>query len=163
VQLLNGVLQNAPLDLTRASGRLTFGGDHGTIEFLNAATKDVDLSLKGDVDFRNSNDVVVRVSSATPIFDTSTNVRDCVRRIEIVPVDVTLAPTIEQLEFQGDLFGNNWKVALKEKGTASASIANQSPKEFHFCTGATSQGEALNVGVRPRPQPSPSRKRGRRR
>ncbi|HYR21323.1 MAG TPA: hypothetical protein VEP30_00185 [Chthoniobacterales bacterium] len=163
VQLLNGVLQNAPLDLTRASGRLTFSGDHGTIEFLNAATKDVDLSLKGEVDFRNSKDVVVRISSATPIFDTSTNVRDCVRRIEIVPVDVTLAPTIEQLEFQGDLFGNNWKVALKEKGAASASIANQSPKEFHFCTGATSQGEALNVGVRPRPQPSPSRKRGRRR
>lgn len=163
VQLLNGVLQNAPLDLTRASGRLTFSGDHGTLEFLSAATKDVDLSLKGEVDFRNSKDVVVRISSATPIFDTSTSVQDCVRRIEIVPVDVTLAPTIEQLEFQGDLFGNSWKFALKERGTASvATIANQST-EFHFCSGTTSHGEILNVGVHPRPQPSPSRarKRGR--
>lgn len=165
VQLLNGVLQNAPLDLTRASGRLIFGGDHGTLEFLNAATKDVDLSLKGEVDFRNSKDVVVRISSATPIFDTSTNVQDCVRRIEIVPVDVTLAPTIEQFEFHGDVFGNGWKFGLKERGTASgATIANQTATEFHFCAGTTAQGEVFNVAVPPRPQPSPrARKQGRRR
>jgi hypothetical protein len=166
VQLLNGVLQNAPLDLTRASGRLTFNGDHGTLEFLNAATKDVDLSLKGEVDFRNSQDVVVRISSAIPIFDTSTNVQDCVRRIEIVPVDVTLAPTIEQIEFEGDMFGNSWKFGLKEGGTASAAtIANQTAPEFHFCTGTTAQGETFDVGVPRRPQPSPprARKQGRRR
>jgi hypothetical protein len=165
VQLLNGVLQNAPLDLTHASGRLTFSGDHGTLEFLNAATKDVDLSLKGEVDFRNSKDAVVRISSATPIFDTSTNVSDCVRQIEIVPIEVTLAPTIEQFEFQGDLFGSNWKMALKESGTApAASIANQS-REFHFCSGTTSHGEIFDIGVHPQPQASPSRarKRGRRR
>jgi hypothetical protein len=166
VQLLNGVLQNAPLDLTRASGRLTFSGDHGTLEFLNAATKEVDLSVKGEVDFRNSKDVIVRISSAAPIFNTSTNVQDCVRRIEIVPVETTLAPTIEQLRFQGDLFGNNWKMGLKEEGTAAvASIADQSAREFHFCAGTSPQGEAFNVGVHPRPQPSPprARKQGRRR
>jgi hypothetical protein len=166
VQLLNGVLQNAPLDVTRASGRLTLGGDHGTLEFLNATTKDVDLSLKGEIDFRNSTDVVVQLSSATPIFDTSTNVQDCVRQIEIAPVDVTLAPTIEQLEFHGDLFSNSWKFGLKESGTASvATIANQTAREFHFCAGTTAQGEVFNVGVHPRPQPSPPRpqKKGRRR
>src|SRR5439155_6999888 len=32
MQLLNGMLQNAPLDLMRASGRLIFIGDHGTLE-----------------------------------------------------------------------------------------------------------------------------------
>ena len=166
VQLLNGVLQNAPLDLTRASGRLTLSSDHGTLEFLNATTKDVDLSLKGEVDFRNSKDIVVRISSATPLFDTSTNIQDCVRRIEIVPVDVTLAPTIEQLEFQGDVFGNSWKFGLKEEGTALvATIANQTAREFHFCTGTTAQGEVFNVGLHPRLQPSPPRahKQGRRR
>jgi hypothetical protein len=166
VQLINGILQNAPLDLIRASGRLTFSGDHGTLEFLNAATKDVDLSLKGDLDFRNSKDVVVKISSATPIFDANTNVQDCVRQVEILPVDVTLAPTIEELEFHGDLFGNSWKFGLKEGGTASvATIANQTAREFHFCTGAAPQGEVFNVGVHPRPQPSPTqtRKRGRRR
>jgi len=166
VQLLNGVLQNAPLDLTRASGRLTFSGDHAALEFLNAATKDVDLSLKGEIDFRNSQDTVVRISSATPIFDTSVNIQDCVRGIEIMPVDVTLAPTIEQLEFHGDVFGNNWKFGLRERGTASvAPIANQTAREFQFCAGtATGQGETFNVGVRPRPQPSPrAGKQGRRR
>ena len=166
VQLVNGILQNAPLDLIHASGRLTFSGDHGTLEFLNAATKDVDLSLKGDLDFRNSKDVVVKVSSATPIFDANTNVQDCVRQVEILPVDVTLAPTIEELEFHGDLFGNSWKFGLKEGGSASvATIANQTAREFHFCTGAAPQGEVFNVGVHPRPQPSPTqtRKRGRRR
>ena len=165
VQLLNGVLQNAPLDLTRASGRLTFSGDHGTLEFLNATTKDVDLSLKGEVDFRNSQDLMVRISSATPIFDTSANIQDCVRRIEIAPVDVTLAPTIEEFEFHGGVFGNSWKFGLKERGTAPvATIADQTPREFRFCGGATAQGEVFNVGVRPRPQPSPrARKQGRRR
>src|SRR5438477_2396307 len=166
VQLLNGVLQNAPLDLIRASGRMTFSGDHSALEFLNAATKDVDLSLKGEVDFRYSKDVVVRISSATPIFDTSASVQDCVCRIEIVPVDVTLAPTIEELEFRGNLFGDNWKVALKENGTASvAPITTQSAREFHFCAGTTPQGESFNIGVPPRPQPSPPsvRKQKRRR
>ncbi|MEY2542810.1 MAG: hypothetical protein QOE81_271, partial [Verrucomicrobiota bacterium] len=164
-QLLNGVLQNAPLDLTRASGRLTFRGNQGAVEFLNVATKDVDLSLKGEVDFRNSQDAAVRISSSTPIFDTSTNVQDCVRRIEIVPMDVALAPTIEQLEFHGDVFGNSWKFGLKERGPASvAPIPNQTATEFHFCTGTTTQGEVFSVGVHPRPQPSPSRRKpGRRR
>ena len=166
IQLLNGVLQNAPLEMTRASGRMTFSGDRGTLEFLNAAAKDVDLSLKADVDFRNSNEVIVRFSSATPLFDTTTSVQDCVRRIEIVPVDITLAPTIEELEFQGDLFDSTWKMGLKETGTSSAAtIANPLTREFHFCAGATPPGAVFNVGVHPRPQPSPSRakKRGRRR
>jgi len=145
---------------------VTFSGDHGTLEFLNAATKDVDLSVKGEVDFRNSKDVIVRISSAAPIFDMSANVQDCVRRIEIVPVETTLAPTIEQLQFQGDSFGNNWKMGLKEEGTAPVpSITDQSAREFHFCAGTSPQGEAFNVGVHPRPQPSPPRahKQGRRR
>ena len=166
IQLLNGVLQNAPLEMTRASGRMTFSGDRGTLEFLNAAAKDVDLSLKADVDFRNSNEVIVRFSSATPLFDITTSVQDCVRRIEIVPVDITLAPTIEELEFQGDLFDSTWKMGLKETGTSSAAtIANPLTREFHFCAGATPPGAVFNVGVHPRPQPSPSRakKRGRRR
>lgn len=166
IQLLNGVLQNAPLEMTRASGRMTFSGDRGTLEFLNAAAKDVDLSLKGEVDFRNSNDVIMRFSSATPIFDTTTSVQDCIRRIEIAPVDVTLAPTIEEFEFQGDLFGGAWKMGLKETGTSpTAAIANPLTREFHFCAGATPPGEVFTVGVHLRPQPSPPRakKRGRRR
>jgi len=161
-QLLNGVLQNAPLDLARASGRLTFSGDHATLEFLNAATKDIDLSVKGDVDFRNSNDVLIRISSAIPIFDTTTSIQDCLRRIEIVPIEATLTAPIEELDFQGDLFANNWKFGLKESGTSSvAAIANPLTREFHFCTGTTPQGEVFSIGVQPRPQPTPTRARKR--
>ena len=161
-QLLNGVLQNAPLDLARASGRLTFSGNHATLEFLNAATKDVDLSVKGDVDFRNSNDVLIRISSAIPIFDATTSIQDCLRRIEIVPIEATLTAPIEELDFQGDLFANNWKFGLKESGTSSvAAIANPLTREFHFCTGTTPQGEVFSIGVHPRPQPTPARARKR--
>jgi hypothetical protein len=164
IQLLNGILQNAPLDLNRASGHMTFNDEHGTLEFLNASTKDVDLSLKGDVDFRNSNDVVAKISSTTPIFDTTTSVQDCVREIQIAPVDVTLAPTVEEVEFRGDVFGATWMLGLKEMGTSSAAaIANPLTREFHFCAGATPPGEVFSFGVHPRPQPTPtmSRKRAR--
>ena len=161
-QLLNGVFQNAPLDLTRASGRLTFNGDHGTLEFLNAATKDVDLSFRGDIDFRNSNDVLVRISSAVPIFDTTTSIQDCLRRIDIMPIEATLAPTIEEFAFQGDLFANNWKLGLTEKGTSlTAAMANPLTREFHFCNGPTPQGDVFVVGAHARPQPTPSKPRKR--
>src|SRR5262249_11878993 len=108
IQLLNGVLQNAPLDLTRASARITISGERATLEFLNAATKEVDLSLKGEVDLRSSNDLAVTISTDSPIFDTTTSVQDCVRGIQISVVDATLAPIIREVEFRGDLFGSNW-------------------------------------------------------
>jgi hypothetical protein len=162
VQLLNGVFQNGPIELLRADGRLIFTGERGTLDFLNAGTKDVDLSLRGDVDFRNSNDVVIRISSAAPIFDTTTSVQDCLRGLEVVPVEVTLAPTIMQLQFEGDLFGNNWKCALEERATSSAAtIANPLTREFHFCSGPTPPGEVFTVGARPRPQPTPAKTRKR--
>lgn len=162
IQLLNGVLQNAPLDLQRASGRATFNGEHGTLEFVNATTKDVDLSLKGDVDLRSSNDLVVKISSTIPIFDTTISIQDCVRGVQISPVDVTLAPTVEEIEFRGDVFGNAWKLGLKESGISAASaMAGPLTREFHFCAGATPPGEVFGFGVRPRPQPSPPKTRKR--
>ena len=156
--MLNGVLQNAPLDLNRASARITFNGEHGALEFLNAAAKDVDLSLKGDLDFRNTNDVSLKISSAVPVFDTTISVQDCVRGIQIEPIDVTLAPTVQQIELRGDLFGNNWKLGLIELGT-SAAVAMVGPltREFHFCTAANPPGEVFTFSVHPRPQPTPAK------
>src|ERR1700730_2648136 len=54
IQLTNGKLQSAYLNLTDMSGRLTFNGDHGSIDFFNAATKDVDLSLRGGIDLSDT-------------------------------------------------------------------------------------------------------------
>jgi len=163
IQLLNGLLQNAPLELNRASGQLTFNGEHGTLEFLNVATKEVDLSLKGDIDLRNSNDVIVKISSTEPVFDTTVSVQNCVRDVQISPVDLTLAPTVQELELRGDLFGESWKMGLKELGTSPAAmIVNPLSREFHFCTGDTA-GEIFTFGIHARPQPIPAkpRKRGR--
>lgn len=155
-QLVNGILQNAPLDLTRASGRMTFAGERGTLEFLNFATKDVDLSLKADLDLRSTNDLVATISTTSQIFDPTTSVQDCVRSIQISPIDVTLAPIVQEIELRGDLFGNNWKLGLKEIGTSAAAIGvNPLTREFHFCTGPTPQGEVFTFAVHPRPQPSP--------
>lgn len=162
IQLLNGVLQNAPLDLNRASGRMTFSGEHGVLEFLNAATKDVELPLKGDIDLRNSNDVVVKISSTVPVFDTTTSVQNCVRGVEISPVDITLAATVQDLELRGDLFGNSWKMTLQEIGTSpAAAIANPLTREFHFCTAENPPGELFTFGVHPQPQPTPAKARKR--
>src|SRR5262249_26040418 len=127
------------------------------------ATKEVDLSLKGDIDLRNSNDVIVKISSTEPVFDTTSSVQSCVRDVQISPVDVTLAPTVQQLEIRGDLFGEAWKMGLKELGTSPAAmIANPLLREFHFCTGDTA-GEIFTFGIHARPQPIPAkpRKRGR--
>jgi autotransporter translocation and assembly factor TamB len=162
LQLLNGVLQNAPLDLNRASARITFNGEHGALEFLNGATKDVDLSLKGDLDFRNSNDVSLKISSALPVFDTTTSVQDCVRAIEIQSIDVTLAPTVQEVELRGDLFGNTWKLNLNELGTsAAAAMVIPLTREFHFCASPIPPGEIFTFGVHPRPQPTPAKSKKR--
>ena len=167
IQLVSGILQNAPLDLTRASGRMIFNGERATLEFLNASTKDVDLSLKAEVDLRSTNDLIATISSTSQVFDTTTSIQDCVRDILISPADVTLAPTVQEVELRGDLFGNNWKFGLKEIGTSAAAVsANPLTREFHFCAGATPQGEVFAFAVHPRPQPLPPKpkkqKRGRR-
>src|SRR6202008_2652352 len=53
VQLVNGKFgsgRGTPFNLTEASGHIVFGASRGTIEFLNVATKDADLSLSGEID-----------------------------------------------------------------------------------------------------------------
>jgi autotransporter translocation and assembly factor TamB len=162
IQLLNGVLQNAPLDLNRASGRITFAGEHATLEFLNGATNDVDFSLKGEADLRSSNDVVINISSTVPVFDTTTSVQNCIRGVQVTPVDITLAPTIQALELRGDLFGNSWKMTLQEIGTSpAAATVNPLTREFHFCTTENTPGDLFTFGLRARPQPAPGKVRKR--
>ena len=76
-QLVNGKLQNAPLDLIGANGRVTFNGNRASLDFFNAAANDVDLSLLGEIDFHDTNDVVIKIAGATPIFDLTMRPIDC--------------------------------------------------------------------------------------
>src|SRR5436309_4851544 len=70
VQLINGKLSGdgwTSFDFTEAGSRIAFAGNRAAVEFLNVATKDVDLSLRGEIDFEDINDVTIRISGATQI------------------------------------------------------------------------------------------------
>src|SRR6185369_3341912 len=71
VQLVNGKLANSDsfLNVVGASTLAIFDGNRASLEFLNLATKDVDLALRGEIDFENTKNVVIRIAAATPIFD----------------------------------------------------------------------------------------------
>ena len=94
VQLVNGKLASSDsfLNVIGASTLAIFDGNHASLEFLNLATKDVDLALRGEIDFENTKHVVVRIAGATPIFDLMSRPVDCVNKIEIAPAALPLAP-----------------------------------------------------------------------
>src|SRR5437867_3005424 len=72
LHLLNGKLENASLNLSEISGRITFAGDHAIIEFLNGSTKDIDLSLRGEIDFRDTNALAIKINTTVPMFNLTT-------------------------------------------------------------------------------------------
>jgi hypothetical protein len=161
VQLINGKLQSAYLNLTDVSSRLTFNGDHGSIDFLNAATKDVDLSLRGDLDLRDTNDLAISVRGSSPIFDFVPRPMDCVGKIDFAPVAVTLSPPIEALEFRGGLIRSNWTVALKETQSAGELNLSDATRKLPLCPGPSSNETTLLLGAPARPSPTPQSKRKR--
>jgi hypothetical protein len=150
LQLLNGKLHNAPMDLVEANGRLTFAGDRGTIEFLNVSTKDVDLSFRGEIDLRDQNDVAIKLAPILPIFDLTTLPIDCVGNVEVAPVGLTLAAPIEEMEIRGKLFQGNWSLVPKEHGIA---------RSVRLCFGNAIDNRVLSFGAHPRPTPESSRPR----
>src|SRR5262249_17523554 len=117
VQLVNAKLANSDsfFNVIEASTLAIFDGNHASMEFLNLATKDVDLALRGEIDFENTKHIVVRIAGATPIFDLMTRPVDCVNKIEIAPAALPLAPAAKEVEFRGALFQSGWSASLKEE------------------------------------------------
>src|SRR6266404_3772276 len=157
VQLVNGKLSGdrwTSFNFIEASSRIVFGGNRASVEFFNAATKDVELSFRGEIDFDDINDVTVRISGATPIFDLTSHQIDCVNNIKVAPTAFTLAPAVAQLEFRGGLFQSGWTVSLHE-GTSLQSLAMSEPdddaREFPLCVGAGPEEKTLVLGALPRP------------
>jgi len=71
---LNGTLSGGSrtsFNLTEASSRVSFTGNRASLDFLNATTKDVDLSLRGEIDFQDTSAVAINITGATPIFTES--------------------------------------------------------------------------------------------
>ena len=123
IQLVNGKLsgdEGSLVNLTEASGRIAFGGNRASIEFLNVATKDTDLSLRGEIDFQDTNNVTIKVNGAMPFFDLTSRQIGCMEKIEFASAPFTLAPAVAELEFCGGLFQPNWTIGLKERTTAES-------------------------------------------
>src|SRR5262249_6727515 len=123
-QLMDGKLSGndaGPVNLTEASGHIVFAGNRASIEFLNVATRDADLSLRGDIDFQDTSKVTARVSGAMPIFDLTPQPIDCMNKLELVPVPFTLAPAVAELQFCGGLLQPKWTIGLKERTFAQSS------------------------------------------
>jgi len=165
-QLLNGKLQNTSLNLTEASGRVTFDGIRASLDFFNAATKDLDLSFRGDIDFHDTNDLTVGLAASVPIFDLRPRTIDCVNKIEIESVVETLAPVVAELELRGGLFRSDWTMNLKEPmGIRSngALILNETARKFSLCLGTGMDEKTLVLGAHPRPELVKPRKPAKRR
>jgi hypothetical protein len=165
-QLLEGKLESTFLNLTGASGHITFDGTHASLDFFNAATQDVDLSFRGDIDFHDTNDLTVRIAASVPIFDLMPRTIDCVNKIEIESVAETLAPVVAELELRGGLFRSDWTMNLKEPmGIQSngALILNETTRKFSLCLGTGMDEKTLVLGAHPRPELVKPRKPAKRR
>jgi hypothetical protein len=156
VQLMNGKLSGdgwTPFDFTEAGIRIAFAGNRASVEFLNLATREVDLSLRGEIDFEDINDLTIRISGATPIFDLTSTQVDCVNKIKIVPAVLMLAPAVADFELRGGLFKSGWTASLHE-ATDFESLAISDPdggaRTFPLCLGTSPEEKALLLGALPR-------------
>jgi hypothetical protein len=160
VQLVNGKLANSDSfsNVIGASSLAIFDGNHASLEFLNLATKDVDLALRGEIDFEDTKHVMVRIAGATPIFDLMSRPVDCVNKIEIAPVALPLAPAATELEFRGPLLQSGWSVNLKEEIGSQFSIVSTpdvAERTFPLCIGTGPEEKTLLLGAVPRAEVAP--------
>jgi len=160
VQLVNGKLANSDafFNVIGASTLAIFDGNHASLEFLNLATKDVDLALSGEIDFENTKHIVVRIAGATPIFDLMSRPVDCVNKIEIAPAALPLAPAATELEFRGPLLQSGWSVSLKEEIGRQFSIVSAPDsveRIFFLCLGTGPEEKTLLLGALPRAEATP--------
>jgi autotransporter translocation and assembly factor TamB len=154
IQLVNGKLSGrGPFNLTEASGHIVLSGNRGGIEFLNVGVKDADLSLNGEIDFENADNVAIKMTGAMPMFDLTEYPVGCTEKIELTPVPFTFAPPIGELQFHGGLFQSNWKVGLKERTTAQSFFTpdpNGLSREFPLCFATPGPEQSVLVlGVLP--------------
>ena len=165
VQLVNGRLSDSSggwFNLTEASSRIVFESDRASLEFFNAATKDVDLLVRGEIDFQDTSEITIRIAGATPIFDLTTHLIDCVNKIEIAPAALPLAPAIRELEVRGGLVQSPWTISLHEdSSTPLFGVSNPAglARNFPLCLGTGPEEKKLVLGAIPRPEAAAKRQK----
>ena len=161
VQLVNGKFSansGARFNLAEASSRIVFEGDHARLEFFNAATKDVDVLVRGEIDFKDTSDITINITGATPLFDLTSQPIDCVNKIEIAPALLILAPAVGELEFRGGLFQSPWTISLKEdSSTPLFGVSNPAglSRNFPLCLGTGPEEKTLLLGAFSRTEAAP--------
>ena len=165
VQLVNGRLSDSSggwFNLTEASSRIVFESDRASLEFFNAATKDVDLLVRGEIDFQDTSEITIRIAGATPIFDLTPHLIDCVNKIEIAPAALPLAPAIRELEVRGGLVQSPWTISLHEdSSTPLFGVSNPAglARNFPLCLGTGPEEKKLVLGAIPRPEAAAKRQK----
>jgi hypothetical protein len=158
VQLVNAKLQNGPLDFTQASARITFDGDHGQIEFLNAATNDVDVSLRGNIDFHDLSETKIDFFPSVPVFAMTTPPGSCVNRVNLQPVGITFAPIINQIELRGSMFDGGWTMTSRQAAiTAEGQPIPSDATKVPLCFGEKPAQQSFTFGLHPKPSPTPEK------
>jgi hypothetical protein len=169
VQLVKGKLSassGAWFNLTEASSRIVFKGDRASLEFFNAAAKDVEVLVRGEIDFKDTSEITIRITGTTPIFDLTSHLIDCVNKIEITPSALPLAPVVGELEFRGGLFQSPWTISLKEDSSTSLfGVSNPVGLARHFllCLGTSPAEKTLVLGAIPRSEATPEAPRQKKR
>jgi hypothetical protein len=169
VQLVNGKLSassGAWFNLTEASSRIIFERDRARLEFFNAATKEAEVLVRGEIDFKDTSEITIKITGTTPIFDLTWHLIDCVNKIEITPAALPLAPAVGELEFRGGLFQSPWTISLKEDSSAPLfGISNPAglARNFPLCLGTSPEEKTLVLGALPRTEAAPEAPRQKKR
>ncbi|HWX16105.1 MAG TPA: hypothetical protein VNY07_05910, partial [Chthoniobacterales bacterium] len=162
LQLINGKLIGAPLHATAASGRLVFNGKTASLDFANISTHDVDLSVRGEVDFSDPETLAIKVSGIQPMVDLTPRTEiDCLAGINLTSSPQTGAAfrRIDRLDFSGSAFRSDWTVTLSENINGrpfGALDKSDATRTFQFCRGAQTDEEMLVLGCEPRSHLSPT-------
>lgn len=169
LQLSNGKLGLTTLNLTDASTRLTFKGDTAIVDFLNLASPEIDLSLRGSVDFADLTAMELRLTASAAVVDLAPRrTAECVSRIRVTAIsaDEPIVANIDSIALRGSLFSKSWTVSLTDhrpddvSGSVDAAGAIRS---FPFCRDEKENGAALTFGCErrspPEPVPAPKKRR----
>jgi hypothetical protein len=164
LQLTKGQLGNTPLHATEASGRITFKGDTASIDSASVSAKDADLSLRGEIDFRDTENVMISLAGVRPLFAlTPAGVFKCVSEITFVPFSgsQTSGASVDEIQLFGSLFSPDWVGALSRRRSSSTSGQIDENWPFEFCSDHSAQHETLvfaSESVRPIATPRPRKR-----
>jgi autotransporter translocation and assembly factor TamB len=170
LQLSNGKLGLTNFNLTDASARLTFKGDNAVIDFLNLANQEIDLSLRGSVDFADLTAIELRLTASEAVVDLAPRrSAQCVNRIRVTALPAQEQPIVANIDavaLRGSLFSKPWSVSLTDHRPDEAGGAVEAAaaiRSFPFCADEKESGSPIIFGCErrslPQPEPSPKKRR----